>query len=324
MHKNSQWRKINGLFAKYFNIILAATYIVVIWTLVHYIKNFLLGEYITKEKHMVTTTQVNFFLLIAAIIFVRCYLKNFAFTLIELAIVLIVIGFVIAGISTGVSLVQTSRLNGLISEMRNYQTAALTFRDRYNAIPGDFARAFQTWGSLASCTNNDVNSVSTGCNGNGNGILGWGGQESGRAPQHLAAAGMINGTYNGTTDYIKITSLTNVSNAWSYYSDGSAVYNVPPQTYNVLIASGPNSGQSPFISSADAYAIDIKIDDGKPAKGFMRAFDQLNANPCAVLADGVTNTFYMYSGDPNGVFYKPSQTSLACTKLYFYIYEIPQ
>lgn len=251
-------------------------------------------------------------------------IKYKAFTLVELAIVLIIIGFIVAGISAGTSMVQSSRLNGFISEMRNYQSAAYMFRDRYNAVPGDFARAHQTWGSIGGCINDDVNNVSNGCNGNGNGIIGqnpnW--RELARAWQHLAAAGMVGGTYNGTSDAPRITSLQNPG-SWNYISDGSTVFNVPPQTFNLLGAFAPADNR-PFISSADTYAVDNKIDDGKPARGFMRAFDMSNSFSCAVLADGVTNVNFGYTGDPNGVFYRPTQTAPACTKIYFYIYEVPQ
>lgn len=312
-------------FAKYFHALCALIYLIIIYTAIHDIKNSILGEYVSYEKHFKVTTLINFCLLIGSVIFIRYYFEEFAFTLVELAIVLIIIGFIIAGIAAGTSLVESSRLNGFIAEMRNYQTAALTFRERYNAVPGDFARAHQTFGSIGGCINDDVNNNSSGCNGNGNGILGhnpnW--REGPRAWQHLAAAGMIGGTYNGTSDSPKIQSLGTRNSDWIFFSDGSTVYNVPPQTFNIINAQGRN-GNTPFISSSNAYAIDNKIDDGKPAKGFMRAFDINNSFSCAVLADGVTNVTFSYGGDPNGVFYRLTNNALACTSVYFYIYDIPQ
>lgn len=210
--------------------------------------------------------------------------------------------------------------------MRNNQSAVYLFRDRFNALPGDFPRAFQTWGSLAGCTNNDVNSVSSGCNGNGNGIIGPSVSEAARVWQHLAAAGMVNGSYDGASlaSAPFVNSIKASNTIWVLYSDSAVIYNIPAGTYNLLAAaSSLGNGTQGFISSAYAYAVDSKIDDAKPATGFLRSLDESGTRGCAVLADGVTSVSHSYSGAASGVFYRPSSTTAACTRMYFYIFDVP-
>ena len=47
--------------------------------------------------------------------------KHLGFTLVELSIVIIIIGFLIAGISGGKSLIEQAKLNSVISELQKYQ-----------------------------------------------------------------------------------------------------------------------------------------------------------------------------------------------------------
>lgn len=121
---------------------LVAVGVVALWFCAHWLKDLYLGNLFSYQEHFVATTEINFLLMILTICTFRLVWKEFAFTLVELSIVLIIIGFIIAGISGGVSLMQSSRLNSVIVELRNMQTAFLNFRSRYNAIPGDFSGAF--------------------------------------------------------------------------------------------------------------------------------------------------------------------------------------
>jgi len=64
--------------------------------------------------------------------------KKSAFSLIELSIVLIVIGLLIAGITGGASLIKSSELRSVMSEARGYAVAVNAFYSQYNALPGDY------------------------------------------------------------------------------------------------------------------------------------------------------------------------------------------
>ncbi len=67
--------------------------------------------------------------------------KKSAFSLIELSIVLIIIGLLIAGITGGASLIKNSELRAAISEARGYQVAVNGFYSLYNQLPGDLNKA---------------------------------------------------------------------------------------------------------------------------------------------------------------------------------------
>ncbi len=62
--------------------------------------------------------------------------KN-GFSLIELSIVLIIIGLLVAGITGGQSLIESARNRNLISEMKNYDQALGTFYSLKDRLPGD-------------------------------------------------------------------------------------------------------------------------------------------------------------------------------------------
>lgn len=64
--------------------------------------------------------------------------KKSAFSLIELSIVLIIIGLLIAGVTGGASLIKSSELRSAISEARGYAVAVNGFYAQYNALPGDY------------------------------------------------------------------------------------------------------------------------------------------------------------------------------------------
>lgn len=67
--------------------------------------------------------------------------RQSGFTLVELAIVMIIIGLLIAGILKGQEMVINAQLKGVIKEVQSYRAAVNTFRDIYDALPGDMPNA---------------------------------------------------------------------------------------------------------------------------------------------------------------------------------------
>jgi prepilin-type N-terminal cleavage/methylation domain-containing protein len=59
------------------------------------------------------------------------------FTLIEIAIVLIIIGLLIGGVLKGQSMIQNARVKRLVSDVDGLRAAALSYQDRYRMLPGD-------------------------------------------------------------------------------------------------------------------------------------------------------------------------------------------
>jgi len=116
------------------------------------------------------------------------------FTLIEAAIVLVVIGLILGVVLQGQSLIRNAEYRSFKSDIRDYQSAFYEFRDRYNALPGDFRQADERLGL-------------TDANGGGSGVIGVGAEGSDprcSSPQqeyclawrHLRAARLISGNPN--------------------------------------------------------------------------------------------------------------------------------
>ena len=64
--------------------------------------------------------------------------NNKAFSLIELSIVLIIIGLLVAGITGGQSLIESARIRSLINDFRYYEQSLYSFKSIKNRLPGDF------------------------------------------------------------------------------------------------------------------------------------------------------------------------------------------
>jgi len=111
--------------------------------------------------------------------------KQGGFTLVEIAIVLVIIGLLLGGALKGQELIENARINRVKSDLDQISAAVYSYQDRYGALPGDDANA-------------DVNVGST-LTGNGNGLIagGWNatsGTESTAVWDHLRRAGFLNGT----------------------------------------------------------------------------------------------------------------------------------
>src|SRR5690349_24488743 len=84
------------------------------------------------------------------------------FTLIEIAIVLVIIGLLLGGVLKGQELITGARVRNFIQQQDGVKAAYFGFLDRYRALPGDY--------SGAGANINGINTANATCNnGNGNG-----------------------------------------------------------------------------------------------------------------------------------------------------------
>jgi prepilin-type N-terminal cleavage/methylation domain-containing protein len=79
------------------------------------------------------------------------------FTLVELAIVLVIIGLILAAVLKGQQMIENGKVKNVINDLKGVSTAYYAYMDRYKAIPGDDAAA--------------INHVSGGVNGDGDGYI---------------------------------------------------------------------------------------------------------------------------------------------------------
>ncbi len=197
--------------------------------------------------------------------------KTSGFSLVELSVVLVIIGLLLAAITGGSHLIHTAKLNQTISEINGYVTAANNFKDKYKAWPGDMPNAESFLGVYNASTNPNGT-----VNGNGDELIG----ERPRAWQQLALSGLIAGKYTGV-----VVSSTNPPpqymagvNAPSVSSRTGAFYLLTSRegffgtTGNALQLGASNSSGLAWggaLTASDAHLIDIKIDDGVANRGIL-------------------------------------------------------
>ena len=70
--------------------------------------------------------------------------KQTGFTLVEIAIVLVIIGLLLGGILKGQELINSARVRNLADQNSGIQAAYYGFIDRYRQVPGDFPSANAT------------------------------------------------------------------------------------------------------------------------------------------------------------------------------------
>jgi prepilin-type N-terminal cleavage/methylation domain-containing protein len=193
------------------------------------------------------------------------------YTLIEIAIVLVIIGLLLGGILKAYELVVGARVRNLISQQDGIKTAFFAFQERFRAPPGDYAQALAT---IAGATQN----------GNGNGriedtavpnesILAW---------EHLSRGGFLTRTYAYDASESAATSPANPYGVYlrlaydGIYGAGSVATPSSPR-HNLKTGS-----RIPVQIIAE---IDRKIDDGMPNTGAFQ-FSRYQGNAAVAPTDG--------------------------------------
>ncbi len=183
------------------------------------------------------------------------------FTLIEIAIVLVIIGLLLGGVFKGQELIENSKAKNAANDMNAIIAAYNGYIDRYKRLPGDD-------GPLAALTARGGSWAQVTLAGNNNGVIAsnagqtfTGGGESAAFWQHLKAAGFITGNVAdagvAALPRNAFGGLTGITNA-----------DVMPTNANGLRGIKVCLSQVP---GKQAMAIDNQIDDGRPNSGTLRA-----------------------------------------------------
>ncbi|MGC9109034.1 MAG: prepilin-type N-terminal cleavage/methylation domain-containing protein [Caldimicrobium sp.] len=177
------------------------------------------------------------------------------FTLVELAIVLVIIGIILGAVLKGQELIFNAKVKRLVSQAKEMMAALYTYYDKYGYYPGDDPTAATRWAGTIS--------------GNGNGLIdGWycsgdANSESCRVWQHLRLANIISGDPNDT----------NPASMVPKHVFGGAIHLF---SANATVAGSPRSGYwLAFVNlpGKAAEALDRAIDDGKCNSGSVVAYN---------------------------------------------------
>jgi prepilin-type N-terminal cleavage/methylation domain-containing protein len=187
------------------------------------------------------------------------------FTLIEIAVVLVIIGLLLGGVLKGQELINSAKVKNLATDFRNIPVFIYTYQDRFKALPGDDANA--------ATHINGTNATTTATLGNGiiNGT--WNDTTTASEAfvfwQHVRLAGLL----SGSTDTTSSTYLpNNAANGKVGVQSGTAV------VANALIKDSNNAAiRGTYLICSDNIAgkfvkpLDITLDDGNTAGGMMMA-----------------------------------------------------
>lgn len=220
----------------------------------------------------------------------RCDRKSTrGFTLVELSIVLVIIGLIVASVLVGQDLIRQGELRATVTQFEQYLAATGTFKTKYAGIPGDT--------SGAAYFTNPGPAVG---NGDGNGVL--------SAPEDSLAldnenvvywsqlgsngAALITGSFDGA-----LVTTTNVADNLPATKSGGfwGAFGVNGINYLYIGVTSPDANgefdTADVLTPLDALSIDTKVDDGIGSSGIALAHKTADNDPVGsvVATSGVPN-----------------------------------
>ena len=220
--------------------------------------------------------------------------KSSAFTLVELSIVLLIIGLIIGGITTGASLIKQAQIRSVINDFDKVTTALNTFKLQYQYYPGDFNNAYSIW-TTGNC------SSAAACNGNGNGNIdfsspGANNDEGYLLWEHLSLANIVPGKFGATATasdqyQTKVPNgIFTVRNIGPWTTTAPVSNSIEFGAFDTTNATPSKYATNSILTVVDAYSIDLKVDDGIAFSGKLFGIDGLESASakCSYLSSVTT------------------------------------
>lgn len=193
--------------------------------------------------------------------------QHSGFTLVEIAIVLVIIGLLLGGILKGQELINSARVRNMADMNAGIQAAYYGFIDRYRRVPGDWnpVSAEQAIGVPIVGGGND--------NGRIDNPAGAPYPEPNALWEHLSKAGFIQGAYTGvgappppstTNNQTPLNAFNNVVllGRTADYRDADELTLAPAVRLNLVLGRG--------VPVDITRELDVKLDDGVPDTGVLR------------------------------------------------------
>src|SRR5262245_21140436 len=208
----------------------------------------------------------------------RCAALQGGLSLVEMAIVLVVIGLLVGAYLFGQELMVTGRSKAVIIQLNELSAAVSAYKDRYRAIPGDDAQAQARWnltGIPAAVPSSP-----------GDGRVDGAYNQAAAVPEaesrlfwwHLRQAGLIVGTTDPASPMLAAQQPLNAVGGLVGVTMGAG-----PTTLGLtnLIVCTAN------LPAKIAIDVDTRLDDGKSGEGAVRG--QLQTAPNENLGAAATN-----------------------------------
>ncbi len=191
------------------------------------------------------------------------------FTLVEIAIVLVIIGLLLGGILKGQELINSAKVKNLANDFRVIPTYVYAYQDKYRALPGDHVAANLTASLGATATPGTGGTQ-------GNGVVegSWNDAETGTTEanvfwQHVRLANLAAGA-------------TAVGAGFAPTNSVGGRLGIQSGPF-IATMTGTYSVCSAGILGRFVKQLDIQMDDGQTNTGSMRA-TQGAASPAAAVA----------------------------------------
>ncbi|MBI4985494.1 MAG: prepilin-type N-terminal cleavage/methylation domain-containing protein [Rhodocyclales bacterium] len=194
------------------------------------------------------------------------------FTLVEIAIVLVIVGLLLGGVMKGQELINSAKVKNFANDFRNIPLFVYGYQDKYKAVPGDDAGVDAHLGAALCPANASCKASAAGqVQGNGSIEGAWnsnnGSDESYRFWQHVRLAGLATGpTAVGDPEYLPKNAA------------GSVIGITGGASSPIATLRGTYIACSQGILGKFAKQLDITLDDGNTGTGAM----QTMPNPTAV------------------------------------------
>ena len=221
--------------------------------------------------------------------------KQAGFTLVEIAIVLVIIGLLLGGILKGQEMITQAKIKNVVNDFNGITAAVNSYQDRYRALPGDDLNAVTRWvaqGAISGDGNGQLcagacaatpivpnlynNSVATTLAAPEVNLFWW----------HLRLAGFVGGT-TASGAGSSASQPANAANGIIGVQTGGMGF-----TSNIVCSSN--------LPDKIAIAVDTQMDDGTSTTGQVRGLVQASPNPpagaiapVAAYAENGTNQYLL-------------------------------